>query len=82
MSSYYKNLSIARKIVFIFALIVLVIIVALAFVINTAVKNTLDAEANSTLVNTAARYKNFIMVQNESVLSSLKVAHKIGRAHV
>lgn len=82
MSSYYKNLSIARKIVFIFALIVLVIIVALALVINTAVKNTLDAEANSTLVNTAARYKNFIMVQNESVLASLKVAHSVAEASI
>lgn len=82
MSSYYKNLSIARKIVFIFALIVLVIIVALALVINTAVKNTLDAEANSTLVNTAARYKNFIMVQNESVLTALKVAHGIAEASI
>ena len=82
MSSYYKNLSIARKIVFIFAVIVLVIIVALALVINTAVKNTLDAEANSTLVNTAARYKNFIMIQNESVLASLKVAHSIAEASI
>lgn len=82
MSSYYKNLSIAHKIVFIFALIVLVIIVALALVINTAVKNTLDTEANSTLVNTAARYKNFILIQNESVLASLKVAHSVAEASI
>ena len=82
MKDYYKNLSIAHKIVFIFACIVLVVIVALALIINTAVKNTLNREAESTLINTAARYKNFIMIQNEATLSSLKVAHSIAEASI
>ena len=82
MSNYYKNLTIAHKIVFIFSCIVFIIIVALALVIGTAVKNTLNREAESTLVNTAARYKNFILIQNEAALSSLKVAHGIAEASI
>lgn len=80
--NYYKNLSIAHKIVFVFSSIVFVIILALALIINTAVKNTLNKEANTTLTNTAARYKNFISIESEAALSSLKVAHNLAESSI
>ena len=82
MMDYYKNLSIAHKIVFVFASIVFVIIVALALIINTAVKNTLNREADTTLTNTAARYKNFVLIESEAAFSSLKVAHNIAETSI
>lgn len=82
MKNYYTNLSIAHKIVLIFACIVLVVIALLAFIINTAVKSTLNEESENVLKNTAARYKNFIAIGNDSALSSLEVAHRLAEASI
>lgn len=74
MKDYYKKLSIAHKINFIFGCIVFLVIVVLALVINSAAKSALDKEAEMTLTSTAARYKNYIEISSNAVYSSLKTA--------
>lgn len=82
MLDYYKHLSIAHKIIAVFSCIVFLTILAFALIVNSASKSTLDNEANRTLTNTVARYKNFIEETNISVFSSLKVAQNIAESSI
>ncbi len=75
--NYYNKLSIAQKIITIFSFIVIFVISGLAFILSTAIESTLEQEATSTLTNTAARYKNFILGSNESAYASAQTAKGI-----
>lgn len=79
---YYKHLSIAHKIIFVFSFIVFLVILAFALIINSASKSAMSDEADRTLTNTVARYKNFIEETNISVYSSLKVAQNIAESSI
>ncbi len=75
--NYYNKLSIAHKIIFIFSCIVFLVISGLAAILSYAISDTLESEAEMTLTNTAARYKNFTLGSNESAYASVQVAQSI-----
>ncbi|MGX3010973.1 methyl-accepting chemotaxis protein [Helicobacter sp. 23-1044] len=82
MVNYYKHLSVAHKIIFVFACIVFLIILSFALIVNSASKSMLDKESNVTLTNTVSRYKNFVDGANISIYSSLKVAQNLAERSI
>lgn len=80
--NYYKHLSLAHKIIFVFSCIVLLVILAFALIINSIGKSSIAAESERTLTNTVARYKNFVEETNISVYSSLKVAQNLAESSI
>ena len=82
MVDYYKHLSVAHKIIFVFSCIVFLIILSFALIMNSASKTILKEENSITLTNTVSRYKNFVDGANISVYSSLRVAQNLAERSI
>lgn len=82
MVNYYKHLSVAHKIIFVFSCIVFLIILSFALIMNSASRTMLKKESDITLTNTVSRYKNFVDGANISVYSSLRVAQNLAERSI